>query len=68
MALVVPVFRARLGYITRLGWFIGSSGRIDLETGFAQPLVMAFARPQHQPVLAEVDGLLKTVGRDVMNG
>jgi len=32
MALVVPVFRARLGYITRLGWFIGSSGRMPVVT------------------------------------
>src|SRR5216684_9320841 len=40
----------------------------DLELRFEQPLVMAFARTQHHPVLAEGDRLLVLIGGDMPDG
>ena len=41
---------------------------IDLQSGGQQSLIMAFARPYHQPVLAEGDRLVETVARHMVDG
>ena len=40
----------------------------DHELGFEQFLVVVVARPQHHAVLAECDGLLVAISREVLNG
>ena len=41
---------------------------IDLQPALDQPLIMAFARPYHQPMLAKSDRLMETVGRHMVDG
>ena len=38
---------------------------IYLDPGVEEPLIIAVARPEHDPVLTEGDWLLVAVGRDV---
>jgi hypothetical protein len=40
----------------------------DLELRFEQPLVTAFARTQHHPVLAEGDRMFVPIGGDMPDG
>jgi hypothetical protein len=39
--------------------------RINVDPGVQEPLIIAVAGPEHDPVLTEGDRLLVAVGRDV---
>jgi hypothetical protein len=41
--------------------------RINVDPGIQEPLIVAIAGPEHDPVLTEGDWLLVAVGRDVPN-